>query len=268
MEDVAVFERLRSAREARGETRPALARRIGVGERLLKAIDEGRPGDLPSGLYARAAIRRYAQAMGIDPDEALAACAAELPSGEDPLAALARLQGLRPAAAPQPAARQAAKPAAPILAAPAPPPDPRAGMGAPFPAWRPLAALAADGIVIAALLVLAVGAAVPLSGSLPSALGRPAAPVFGLLGLVLAVCYFLFFGGVACATAGERLIGMRVGRRHPRHMNPTMVAVRAARCWARDVRYLQRLGEWAGKEFWSGAADGREARTLGEVAGR
>lgn len=139
---------------------------------------------------------------------------------------------------------------------------------APFPAWRPLAAVGVDGLVSAALLLLTIAATVPLSGAMPSAFGRQAALVFGLLGLVLAACYFLFFGGVACATAGERLIGMRVGRRHPRHMNPRMVAVRASRCWARDVRYLRRLGEWAAAEIWSGtAAASQQAGTLGGAAG-
>ncbi len=262
--DVPVHERLRLARERRGESRAAVARRTGVGERLLEAIDAGRLADLPSGLYARAAIRRYAEALSFDADEVLAACAALLPMPEEPIAALARLRGLRPAA---PARVPAPLPALPLLS----PVFGRDAMPGPpsFPPWRPLAAVAADGALVAAVLFAAVVAAVLVSGSQPAAIGRPAAVVYALLGVVLAACYFVFFGGIACATAGERLIGMRVGRRSPRHVDPVAVAVRAARCWARDVRYLVRLGAWAGSVLWSDASGARgRARSIGHAAGQ
>ncbi len=262
--DVAVHERLRLARERSGQSRAALSRRIGVGEKLLEAIDDGRLGDLPSGLYARAAVRRYAQALAIDPDEALAGCAALLPMPEDPVSALARLQGLRPAAPDRvtPAPAPAAPPARAFARVPRPGP-------APFPPWRPLAALAADGALVGAVLFAAVVGAVLLSGTGPSAAGRPSAVIYGLLGVVLSSCYFVFFGGIACTTAGERLIGMRVGRRAPRHINPAAVAVRAARCWGRDIRYLTRLGAWAGSVLWTDTPGaGRAARSIGHAAGQ
>ncbi len=262
--DVPVHERLRLAREARRETRAALAKRTGIGERLLEAIDEGRLADLPSGFYARAAIRRYATAVAIDPDAALAECAALLPIAEDPVAALARLRGLRPAEpAPEPSVSR------PSLRAALSSPriclarEPQSGTVL-FPPWRPLAAVAADGALVGSVLSVTVVGAVLLSGSNPSAFGRPAAVVFALLGGVLAACYFVFFGGIAGATAGERLIGMRAGRRTPRHLGPAGVAVRALRCSGRDVRYLMRLGAWAGSALWSGTSGaGREARSVG-----
>lgn len=259
MEDEPVHERLRRAREARGEDVAAIARRIGVSPRLLHAIEEGRFGDLPGGIYARTSIRRYGAALSFDPEEILGACDPFLPSAEDLVTALARLQGLRPAPVP--------KPPAPVR--PASPPE--AGSGpTPCPAWRPLAAVAIDGLMVAALLLAAVAGTIPMSGSGASSLGRSAAPVFGLMGLILGSCYFVFFGGIACATAGERLIGMRVGRRNPRHIDPRTVAARALRCTGRDVRYILSLGAWTSTVIWSGSSgEGSEPTpSIGHATGQ
>jgi hypothetical protein len=246
VEDESVHERLRRARDAGGEPAVTFARRIGVGLRLVLAIDEGRFADLPTGLYARAAIRVYAKALAFDPDEILAACEPLLPSTEDPVTALARLRGLKPASS---------RPSG------APPP---------FPAWRPLAAVAMDGLMIAALLVTAIAGTITMSGAEASALGRAAAPVFGLMGALLICCYFVFFGGIACATVGERLVGMRVGRRHPRHVDPRMVMARAFRCAGRDVRYIIRLGAWTGAMIPPGAsgASSEPTPSIGHAAGQ
>jgi hypothetical protein len=236
-----------------------IARRIGVGERLLVAIDEGRYGDLPGGIYARTALRLYAQGVGLDPAVVLAAADEWLPAREDPLCALARLRGLKPARA----AAVARPGVLDVSAAPEP------TEASPFPAWRPLAAVAIDGGVIATLLLVAVAGTISMSGAGASALGRAAAPVFALLGLILGSSYFVFFGGVACATAGERLIGMRVGRRSPRHTSPSRVAARALRCAGRDVRYLVRLGAWAGTVLPSSTARGESGTpSIGHAAGR
>jgi hypothetical protein len=230
--------------------------------RLVLAIDEGRFADLPTGLYARAAIRVYAKAVGLDGDEILQACEPLLPSTEDPVTALARLRGLRPASS---------KPVLP----PAPPRE-RTPVGSrgpegppPFPPWRPLAAVAMDGLMVAALLVTAIAGTITMSGAEPSAFGRAAAPVFGLMGALLIGCYFVFFGGIACATVGERLVGMRVGRRHPRHVDPRMVVARALRCAGRDVRYIIRLGEWTGAMIPSGpsGAGSESTASIGHATG-
>jgi hypothetical protein len=258
VEDIPVHERLRRAREARGEAPPTLARRIGVAARLIAAIDEGRFGDLPTGLYARAAIRQYATALSFDPEEILVACEPLLPSAEDPVTALARLRGLRPA----PVARQC--PAAPALV------QQSAAGSTTIPAWRPLAAVVLDGAMVAALLLAVVAVTIPMAGSAAASLGDAAAPAFALLGVILGGCYFVFFAGIGCATAGERMIGMRLGRRHPRHVAPRSIADRALRCAGRDVRFLLGLGAWAGTVIWSGsAADGPDpTRSIRHATGQ
>src|SRR5438105_1526934 len=93
--DVTVLERLRQAREATGCDLSALESRIRVRAAHLRAIEEGRFGDLPAGIYARSAVRALASACGLDPAEVLAACQDQLPSVEEPIRGLARVHGLR-----------------------------------------------------------------------------------------------------------------------------------------------------------------------------
>src|SRR5574339_184150 len=93
---------LRQAREARGLTIDDIGRKTGARKALLHLIDDGAFERLPAGLYGRAAVRAYATAVGIDPAAALAAVAAELPRGEDPLDGLARVRGLARRAASRP----------------------------------------------------------------------------------------------------------------------------------------------------------------------
>jgi Helix-turn-helix domain/RDD family len=252
----------------RGEDIAAFSRRTGVRERLVVAIDEGRFGDLPTGLYARTAVRLYARGVALDVDEVLAACEPLLPVLEDPVSALARLRGLKPAPVrTPPSSRPVAGVGARPVAVPGAPD--RALEPCPFPPWKPLAAVALDGFVVATLLLVAVAGTMTLSGGRAASLGPTAAPVFALLGLLLGTCYFLFFGGIACATAGERLVGMRVGRRSPRHIDPRTVAARAVRCAGRDIRYLVRLGAWAATVLpWDSASEESGAPSIGHAAGQ
>src|SRR5688500_20271862 len=71
-----------------------LARQCALRVEWLQAMEDGRFGDLPSGIYGRSAVRRYAEALGLDPAEILAACAPLLPLVDDPISALGRLRGM------------------------------------------------------------------------------------------------------------------------------------------------------------------------------
>ena len=79
MSNQTVQEQLRRARVGRGESLASVAARCGSRVELLQAIEDGRFQDLPTGLYARVAVRRYAGAVGLNPDEILALCASLLP---------------------------------------------------------------------------------------------------------------------------------------------------------------------------------------------
>lgn len=223
---------------ARGETLPALAKRTGVREDNLRAIEQGRFADLPTGLYGRAAIRSFASAFKFDPAEALAACESQLTPMAEPISALGRLRGVRQPATPP--IRETANPASRWKA----PGQPTAGSV--FPSSRPLAAAALDACVVAALLVVVVGCAIT-SMTIPVARLGHSAPAFGLMGLLLGAAYFVWFGGLAGRTLGEQVFWVEPG--NPGHASLTLRAIgeRALLAATEDVRCLQALGAWAGK---------------------
>src|SRR3954469_187871 len=92
--DELVHERLRLAQIARGMTIESMAERSGVRAEWLHAIDSGRFDELPAGIYARSAMRAYAAALNINVNEILRLSAPMLPSVEDPIDAMRRLNGI------------------------------------------------------------------------------------------------------------------------------------------------------------------------------
>ncbi len=72
--------RLREAREGRGEDLKDLARRLKIGRRYLEALEACKFDELPEAVLARAYLRRYAEALGLDPEPLLAM----LPLGDAP----------------------------------------------------------------------------------------------------------------------------------------------------------------------------------------
>lgn len=221
-------ERLRRARLARPEELESIARRIGVREQLLRAIEEGRFADLPHGVYARAAIRSYAAGLGLPPGEILADCEPLLPVLDDPIAALRRLQGIGSI---WPRKSTVTEPVEATLER---------------PTWRPAAAAALDALVVLAMLLAVVAATVTASGLPVGALGRAAAPAFGAMSVVLSGCYFVLFGGIAGATMGERIVALDPLRRDSRPADLRLVGTRALQCACRDVWFIEHLGSWLG----------------------
>jgi transcriptional regulator with XRE-family HTH domain len=72
-------ELMRQARISRGLTLADLARTTCIDSRMLNHIEHGRFDQLPAGLYARAWVRTYASAVGLDPREVFGLVEAELP---------------------------------------------------------------------------------------------------------------------------------------------------------------------------------------------
>lgn len=70
-------EQLRSARESRGLSLTDVAELTHVRQEYLKALEEGRYGDLPEDVYARNFVRLFAQAVGVDTERALSAYQSE-----------------------------------------------------------------------------------------------------------------------------------------------------------------------------------------------
>lgn len=238
---------LQQARLAQGEDLCTLAQRIGVRQEHLRAIEDGRFADLPSGIYGRAAIRHFANAFGFDGAAVLAECEPQLRPLEEPIAALARANGLR------------ARPGAPV---PRDGETPDPSIESPLAGWKHLAAAIVDAVVVAGLLMVVVIAALTFLIMPISAL-RNSGPAFGVMGLLLGAAYFLCFGGVRGSTIGERALGLQpapIG-------GPVTIPIaleRAMLAATADVRCVQRWSERAGRFFadWlDDAADQRAKRS-------
>lgn len=234
MSDSTASRRLSDARRARREDLPALAKRIGVREENLRAIEQGRFADLPPGIYGRAAIRSFATAFGFDPAEILAECESQLTPIAEPIHALGKLRGVRQPQAPLPAVAPPGEPAmrtAPLASA--------------FPEWQLLAAAALDAFVVVALLLLVVACAITAM-MVPLAALDHSGPMFGLMGLLLGSSYFVWFGGLGGRTVGEQVL--HVEPRHVEHAALTLRAI-AAGAWlaaTEDARFIRGLGAWTG----------------------
>jgi hypothetical protein len=226
MDAGALRERLGRARAACGDDLSALARRTGIRESHLRAIEDGRFGDLPPGIYARAAVRAFAVACHLDPAALLAECDTFLPRVDDPIDALARRAGLpqRPSALP-PSAAPAIDEAA--------------------PEWRVFAAAAIDAAFVGTLLVLLV-VSVALVGRVPiAALSGTPAPL-ALVGVLIGSGYFMWFGGLCGTTLGRlALYGPHARDRETLVMRT--IARRALAAATEEARAIVRLGLRVGR---------------------
>jgi hypothetical protein len=179
-----LHERLRRARTACGDDLAALSRRTGIRLHHLRAIEDGRFQDLPPGIYARATVRAFAAACGLDAAAVLAECDDQLPREADPIVALARRSGLPPA------------PAAPSRPA-SPDRD-----GSP---WRTLVAAALDAACVGTILALVVVLAA-LVARVPVHALAPAALTLAVVGALLGSGYFFWFGGLCGITPGRAVL--------------------------------------------------------------
>jgi len=230
---IEISERLRQARMARDEALPALAARIGVRQEHLRAIEDGRFGDLPAGIYGRAAVRSFASAMGLDGAAVLAECEALLAPLEEPIAGLARVRGIRE------------RPASVVRTVSCDQGGEAPG-DSPFAGWRALAAAALDACVIATLLLLVIVVAMTVLTAPPSALGRVGG-AFAVMGAMIAAGYYCWFGGVAGATCGERALALEPQRPARAAVTLRLVTERAILAASQDVRWIQRAGERLGR---------------------
>jgi transcriptional regulator with XRE-family HTH domain len=188
--------RLRAARERRGLTLVTIARKSGVREQYLELIERDRFEELPSGLYGRNAIRRYATAVGIPADQALAEVADRLPAVEDPLDGLARVRGLT---------RHPERTIKDILHVP----------GNEITLSSSVRAHIANGIDAVVLLgvdLLLLELTSLVAGVRATEVLRVAAPSMVALFVLIASLYFVLLGGLARATIGSRIAHTSVDR--------------------------------------------------------
>jgi transcriptional regulator with XRE-family HTH domain len=182
--------RLKLARERQGLTLQTIAQRSGVREQNLWLIERGAFDELPTGLFGRHAVRNYAQAVGMSPDEALAEVAHLLREPEDPMDGLARVRGF--------ARRKERKASEPIPVAEVTP--------TPAGDWRVRAAGAIDAAILAGIDLILL-ALTSLAGGVSTAeVMRTGSPAIVLLIILITVVYFVALGGIRNATIGARLV--------------------------------------------------------------
>jgi hypothetical protein len=231
--DLPVDEQFRLARTARGESVEGIARRTGLRVEWLQAIDDGRFSDLPAGIYARASVRTYAAALELDVHAILMRCTPLLPVAEDPIQAMRRLNGI--------AAAPSSQPEQPIDNAAAALPD-----------WRVIVASAIDASAMAVALLVLVTCIVAMGLSVTSLDRAAAAPLFAVM-LLVAVLYYIVFGGIVGQTVGEHITGSRTSQ--PEKLNLRAVAARTRAAALRDACFVERIGEWVGRSLtgsWHG----------------
>lgn len=216
-----VHERLRRAREAKGVSLAELGNRIGVRAAVLAAIERGAFAELPSGLYGRHAVRAYATAVGLNADGVLDEVGTLLPKPEDPLDGLARVRGFgrRPRRRESEEASAESGGRAPgtflheALAFNLHPLNPARTSDCSNVTefdWRPSAASAIDGAVLAGVvLALAKLTAVAAGTAVSDVIGL-ALPAWALIAALIGATYFVLLGGVRNATLGATAVGVRL----------------------------------------------------------
>jgi hypothetical protein len=224
--DELIHERLRLARMARGLTIESMAKQSGVRADWLRAIDAGRFADLPPGIYARSAMRAYAAALNLNVNEILRLSSALLPSVEDPIDGMRRMNGITVHTRSEPPIE---KPSSTV------------------PDWRVIAASAIDAATMAFGLIVLVTCTVAV-GLPMSMLDRAAAgPLFSVV-LLVAVLYFVVFGGIVGTTIGAYVMGGGMSA-EPARLNLQAVATRTRDAILRDSYFFEQLGQWVGRSM-------------------
>jgi hypothetical protein len=164
---------LKTARLRAGATLDDIARTTKVPVRMLEAIERGAFDRLPVGVYRRAYVRAYAEAVGLDPHEVLRDLKDAL---SDAGFRLAELLSNRE----QPAASVA----------------------------RYRAAAMTDAAIVAAIAALHVGGSAAAAGVSFWALAGATPIALAALTLCTAALYIALLGGTGVGTAGARLFGV------------------------------------------------------------
>lgn len=209
---------LRKTRMAQGLSLTEISRRTRIGVTHLRRIEEGDFRSLPPGFYARAFVRAYAEAIGVDADIVLGTLADQLPAAQSAssphpgqLAHQANLPwadaaDLIPDARMQ-VLRQLLERHNEIVASTEPPAgaeSPRATMPSRGP--RQVLAASLDGLLLASIYLAVIGSTAVFCGvSVGELLHVAGFAVFTVLALIT-VLYVMMMGGIAGRTIGAMLL--------------------------------------------------------------
>jgi hypothetical protein len=184
-----LHERLKQARERRRISLASIARQWGVREQNLELIERDRFEDLPTGLYGRTAVRAYATAVGLPPEQVLGEIADRLRSPEDPLDGMARVRGLT---------RQPERTLKEILHMPST--DINLST-----TTRGHVANVVDALFLLLVDFVLLELTALVAGVRSTEVLRAAAPAMIALFALIAALYFVLLGGLARSTVGTKL---------------------------------------------------------------
>lgn len=244
---------LRKNRMAQGLSLTEISRRTRIGVTHLRHIEEGNFKSLPPGFYARAFVRAYAEAIGVDADIVLGELAELLPATQ---AASAPVPDSSPAGMASPrsdaadlipdARMQVLKQLldrhnAAVSAAPSMPAVSRATGMAPRGLRRFLAA-SIDGLLLASIYLGVLVLTAAFCGVTMSELVHVAGiQVFTVLALIT-VLYVLLMGGIAGRTIGAMVLDVPLLERAGRPMDLGTIARRSVDCVKADVAAATDVG--------------------------
>ena len=238
---------LRKNRMAQGLSLTEISRRTRIGVTHLRHIEEGNFKSLPPGFYARAFVRAYAEAIGVDADIVLGELSDLLPATQaasspaaDSSPACAALLGSDAAELIPDARMQVLKQLlnrhndSVSIAASSPAASARTLGMAPRGLRRFLAA-SIDGLLLASIYLGVLVLTAVFCGVTVSELVRVAGiQVFTVLALIT-LLYVMLMGGIAGRTIGAMLLDVPLLERAGRPMGLGMIARRSVDCVKADV---------------------------------
>jgi transcriptional regulator with XRE-family HTH domain len=239
---------LRKTRMAQGLSLTEISRRTRIGVTHLRRIEEGDFKSLPPGFYARAFVRAYAEAIGVDADIVIGTLADQLPAAQassspHPTAPHMQQQALSWADAADliPDARmqvlkqlldrhnKAVATAEPVASQESVLVTIR-GRGA-----RRFLAASLDGLLLASIYLTVIGATAAFCGvSMGELLHAARFAVFTVLALIT-LLYVMMMGGIAGRTIGAMLLDVPLLERSRSPLRLGAIARRSVDCVRADV---------------------------------
>ena len=244
---------LRKNRMAQGLSLTEISRRTRIGVTHLRHIEEGNFKSLPPGFYARAFVRAYAEAIGVDADIVLGELSDSLPATQ---AASSPVPDSSPAGAATCSDAAELIPDArmqvlrqlldrhndSVSIAPSSPAAEARTLGATPRGLRRFLAASIDGLLLASIYLGVLVLTAAFCGVTMSELVRVAGiQVFTVLALIT-LLYVMLMGGIAGRTIGAMLLDVPLLERAGRPMGLGMIARRSVDCVKADVAAATDVG--------------------------
>jgi uncharacterized RDD family membrane protein YckC len=234
---------LRQARESKKISLQQIASMTRISPWILQRLDAGDFGALPAGIYARAYVRAYAAAVGLDPDATVREFEAALPRPEPgaggaaadsvpQMTARARALVEVIEKTPGPSAAIVMHPTMAARARAVPRPAPRVTR------WKLYAAAVVDTVLLAIINFILLALSAQVCGlSVFQMFDQAPMAMFMLFGMATA-SYFVLLGGIAGRTLGAYVMGIRLLELPKGPVDLRTIVRRGMRCLATETSIL------------------------------